>query len=321
MSRLARLACSLPVSLHLSAAVRQLPLAPQDPTAGRAIRRRTSRSWTAPPCSSATAAANRRRRRCRCSPAIASARRADASKILFADGSTLHLDANTVVDFQSDEVVRLLDGRVRLNIAGARRERRLSRRRARRRGCRLRSLASTGIAVLRDRQRDRAGRAARRGGARQRRRQHVAPRRRARVRARRRAAVVRRTSSTRRRGTRSIAGPRARRDERLGVTAAVPAGRRAAVRRDVRPSTAPGVTSRRTATSGIRASRPAGARTTTAAGRPCGRRAGRGSDRDPWAWPTHHYGRWGFSSGLVVLDSRARAGVRPGSRGRTRRAT
>jgi hypothetical protein len=39
-------------------------------------------------------------------------------EILFADGSTLHLDANTVVDFQSDELVRLLDGRVRLSIPG-----------------------------------------------------------------------------------------------------------------------------------------------------------------------------------------------------------
>jgi FecR protein len=37
-------------------------------------------------------------------------------EILFADSSTLHLDANTLVDFQSDEVVRLLTGRVRLNI-------------------------------------------------------------------------------------------------------------------------------------------------------------------------------------------------------------
>lgn len=39
-------------------------------------------------------------------------------EILFSDGSTLHLDHNTVVDFQSDEVIRLLDGRVRLAIAG-----------------------------------------------------------------------------------------------------------------------------------------------------------------------------------------------------------
>ena len=40
-------------------------------------------------------------------------------EILFADGSTLHLDAHTIVDFQSDELVRLLDGRVRLSIPGA----------------------------------------------------------------------------------------------------------------------------------------------------------------------------------------------------------
>jgi hypothetical protein len=39
-------------------------------------------------------------------------------EILFADGSALHLDQQSVVDFQSDEVVRLLDGRMRLNIAG-----------------------------------------------------------------------------------------------------------------------------------------------------------------------------------------------------------
>jgi len=39
-------------------------------------------------------------------------------EILFADGSTLHLDANTTVDFQSDELVRLLDGRIRLAIPG-----------------------------------------------------------------------------------------------------------------------------------------------------------------------------------------------------------
>ena len=37
-------------------------------------------------------------------------------EVLFGDGSTLHLDTNSTVDFQSDEVIRLLDGRVRLNI-------------------------------------------------------------------------------------------------------------------------------------------------------------------------------------------------------------
>jgi hypothetical protein len=39
-------------------------------------------------------------------------------EVLFADGSTLHLDTNTRVDFQSDAVIRLLDGRIRLNIVG-----------------------------------------------------------------------------------------------------------------------------------------------------------------------------------------------------------
>ena len=43
-------------------------------------------------------------------------------EVLFADGSALHLDDNTVVDFQSDEVVRLLEGRVRLNVAGPARD-------------------------------------------------------------------------------------------------------------------------------------------------------------------------------------------------------
>jgi FecR protein len=43
-------------------------------------------------------------------------------EILYADGSTLHLDAHSLVDFQSDEVIRLLEGRIRLNIAGPRRQ-------------------------------------------------------------------------------------------------------------------------------------------------------------------------------------------------------
>jgi hypothetical protein len=43
-------------------------------------------------------------------------------EVLFADGSALHIDANSVVDFQSDEVVRLLEGRVRLSVAGRSRD-------------------------------------------------------------------------------------------------------------------------------------------------------------------------------------------------------
>jgi hypothetical protein len=39
-------------------------------------------------------------------------------EVLFADGSTLHLDVRTTIDVQSDELVRLIDGRLRLNILG-----------------------------------------------------------------------------------------------------------------------------------------------------------------------------------------------------------
>ena len=38
-----------------------------------------------------------------------------------------------------------------------------------------------------------------------------------------------------------------------------------------------------------------GGRTTTATGRRCRRTAGRGSASTRWAWPTHHYGRWGYA--------------------------
>lgn len=39
-------------------------------------------------------------------------------EILFADGSTLHLDHNSIVDLQSDELLRLIEGRIRLSIPG-----------------------------------------------------------------------------------------------------------------------------------------------------------------------------------------------------------
>src|SRR3954469_24065388 len=46
--------------------------------------------------------------------------RTDAGRveILFTDGSTLQLDAQTTLDFQSDELVRLLDGSIRVSIPG-----------------------------------------------------------------------------------------------------------------------------------------------------------------------------------------------------------
>jgi hypothetical protein len=40
------------------------------------------------------------------------------AEILFADGSTLHLDNFTAIDLQSDDLVRLLEGRIRLSIPG-----------------------------------------------------------------------------------------------------------------------------------------------------------------------------------------------------------
>ena len=39
-------------------------------------------------------------------------------EVLFADGSTLHLDLRSTIDVQSDDLVRLTDGRLRLNILG-----------------------------------------------------------------------------------------------------------------------------------------------------------------------------------------------------------
>ncbi len=39
-------------------------------------------------------------------------------EVLFADGSTLHLDHNSAIDLQSDELVRIIEGRIRLSIPG-----------------------------------------------------------------------------------------------------------------------------------------------------------------------------------------------------------
>jgi hypothetical protein len=39
-------------------------------------------------------------------------------EVLFADGSTLHLDLRSTIDVQSDDLVRLTEGRLRLNILG-----------------------------------------------------------------------------------------------------------------------------------------------------------------------------------------------------------
>lgn len=43
-------------------------------------------------------------------------------EVLFADGSTLHLDHNSTVDLQSDDLIRLVEGRIRLTIPGPARD-------------------------------------------------------------------------------------------------------------------------------------------------------------------------------------------------------
>ena len=86
------------------------------------IRRRTSQ-WSKGPRSSSAMAG--RRATWLSMPLLAGDRlrtQGGRVEVLFTDGSALHLDANSVVDFQSDEVVRLLEGRVRLSVAGRSRD-------------------------------------------------------------------------------------------------------------------------------------------------------------------------------------------------------
>ena len=205
----------------------------------------------------------------------------------------------TTVDFQSDEVVRLLDGRVRLIDSGPRRERVLPHRRAAG-WVQIRKPASTAWRSLGARPRA-AGRArgpARRGGARERRRPDArcapasapspapAPRR--------RYAYVFNSAAWDAFDRWSESAPRSA-ARRLG---AVSARRRAGLRRHVRSVRRRGGT---TPTYGY-VWYPARQRRLAAVlprplGELSGATAGRGSARDPWAWPTHHYGRWGFSAG------------------------
>jgi hypothetical protein len=116
MSRLARVICSIaPVVLcaFTPATVRAQDASDDSPAHisfvdGTAVLERDGRQETAPASM----------------PLLAGDRvRTDNGRveIMFGDGSTLHLDASTLVDFQSDEVIRLLKGRVRVNIAGANR--------------------------------------------------------------------------------------------------------------------------------------------------------------------------------------------------------
>ncbi len=220
-------------------------------------------------------------------------------EVLFNDGSTLHFDTNTTVDFQSDEVIRLLDGRVRLNILTPRDTNR---------GVAYRvdapsawvQIARSGeyqISVLGGD--DAAKSSSRCCGVRPISSTKTGARRSAPASGRSPAPVRdrrRRTYSTRRRGTHSIAGRRARRDSRLGVSA------------EYLPETVQTYAStfndygywQNEPTYGhvwyprVRAGwRPYYYGRWTSL-RPWG---WTWIGSDPWAWPTHHYGRWGFSAG------------------------
>ena len=116
------------------------------------------------------------------------------------------------------------------------------------------------------------------------------------------------TPTTRRTGTRSIAG------RRRGGTRGW-ACHRSTCRPTCRPThlcstrTATGATRSRTATSGIRASRPDWRPYYNGRWASYPRYGWTWIGADRFAWPTHHYGRWGFSAGVVVLDSRRALGA------------
>ena len=67
-----------------------------------------------------------------------------------------------------------------------------------------------------------------------------------------------------------------------------------------------------TATSWYPTVAPAGVRTTTATGRLFRAYGWTWIGCDAWAWPTHHYGRWGYRRRPLVLDSGRDAGRRLG---------
>lgn len=222
--------------------------------------------------------------------------RGGRGEVLFADGSTLHVDTHTVVDFQSDEVVRLLEGRIRLSIAGQAR------------GLSYRvdapggwvDIAESGeyrIAVLRDQDAPQVELAVLRGGA-----ELVNENGRSFVRAGERAFA------------RADARPSApyifnsaawdafdrwseeRRDRRLGVSAEY-------LPSDVRPY------SYAFDTYGYWRHEPVHGYVWYPRAHVGWRPYYHGRwarlrpygwtwiSADPWGWPTHHYGRWGFSSG------------------------
>ena len=269
-------------------------------------------------CSSATAAPKAAPSKCRCSPAIGCARRRTRR-----DSVRRRQHAaprrNTTVDFQSDELVRLLEGRVRLidpGPAGA--SPTASTRRPR--GCRSRSLANTASRCRRTAARDELELAVLRGSA-----ELVNEDGPDALRAGERAFAARRRAPSYAYVFNSAAWDafdrwsEARREQRLGVSAQYSPTK-------CRPYAATldqyGSWRYEPAYGYVWYPRVAVGWRPYYYGRwstlPAYGWTWIGSD--PWAWPTHHYGRWGFSAGPLVLDS-GPPGRRRGCPGRTRPGT
>jgi hypothetical protein len=218
-------------------------------------------------------------------------------EILFADGSTLHLDGNTTVDFQSDELVRLLDGRVRLAIAGPDRD--VSYRvDAPSAWVQIAERGEYRVAILRGDREPEVELAVIRGAA-----ELVNEGGRTALRAGERAFSRASAAPSHAYAFNSASWDafdrwsEARRDERLGVSAQY-------LPDQVRPYSASfdrygswrhessyGYVWYPTVSDGWRPYY----RGRWATLRPYG---WTWIGSDPWAWPTHHYGRWGFSAGL-----------------------
>ena len=257
--------------------------------------------------------------RCRC-VAGDRLRTADGRvEVLFGDGATLHLDASSVVDFQSDDVIRLLEGRVRLTIPGPSPAGVVPRRRARRVGA---DSGARGIPRRRDRccprARSRAGRPARCGRHPQRRWPDDTPCGRAGVRTRRQRPFLRLRLQLRGMGRlRPVVRRASNRQRRRSPPSTC--RRRSAPIHPPSIATAPGGTSPRTATCGIPLSPSDGAPTSKAAGPAFRRSAG------PGLGPTRGHGRPiitadGVSRPAHGSGFRGARGVRRGSRGRRRPA-
>ena len=294
--------CLLTVCLWAS------PAPAQDPRCRRATIRRRISPWSKAPRSlerdgrtetrpGVDAAAGRR---------SAAHRRTGASKCCSPTAARCTSTPTRVVDFQSDEVVRLLEGRVRLSIAGPVARPVLPHRCARRPGSRSARRANTGSASCAERAKSSSRSCAAapswstsRAAATSRPASGPSP-----------APAPRRrppTSSTPPRGTRSIAGRR-----RAAISgSACPRNTCRTTCGDMRrrsTTTATGGTSRSTATSGTRASASDGVRITAAAGSASALRLDVDCRRplglaDASLRPLGHLRR------VVVLDSRAPLGA------------